>query len=185
MLSFSLQFGESTLRAFPLMFKTRSSFSVPFPSHSVSPRVRSVSRLSVRSRYCRFNRRRVEGQGITKIWGRRSNLRMKPSVQMEQSNQQVHQYVQGLIVCVLADGLHERHTSLPWSLWRTPSWGTAAGISVAERRRTWRHPEPQRFVRRTGLCWKCRSSSPSPTWRRQREKEQLQFVQSFHFSYKV
>lgn len=57
---------ESTLRAFPLMFKTRRSFRGLSPSHSVSVRVMSVSRLLDRSRYCRFFRRWDVKQGITK-----------------------------------------------------------------------------------------------------------------------
>lgn len=57
---------KSTLRAFPLMFKTRRSFRGLSPSHSVSARVMSVSRLLDRSRYCRFFRRWDVKQGITK-----------------------------------------------------------------------------------------------------------------------
>lgn len=66
-----------TLRAFPLTFKTRRPIRGLSPSHSVSVRVMSVSRLSDRSRYCSFFRRWDVKQGITKTCLEETNLHVQ------------------------------------------------------------------------------------------------------------
>lgn len=69
-----------TFRAFPLKFKTRMSFKVCVVPQSVSTRVRSVRRLSDRSRYCRFFSRWDVRQGITNTWRKKPKLINKTAV---------------------------------------------------------------------------------------------------------
>lgn len=62
---FDFKLPVDTFRGFPLMFKTLRSFNVLLFSQSDSARVRSVSRLSEKSKYCRFTSRWEVAHGIT------------------------------------------------------------------------------------------------------------------------